>query len=381
MVEQPAKWWGPHRPHEHPWVLWRRVERRPSSSMLSHHLSHEEEQGRESSCISHPLGYCWTEAPSNAQGEGRCADELRPESMPTRPCLQGRQQLLPEESEMHHVRPSARGRAGEPSQEGGAECIVKEPPYGTSGRRPGLPGLSGMEASSGYEPGNSSAVERGRPAIQCVREQSTSSTLEPPSGTPRMSTDDSEASEDRKGDELPCPVWLKRHIYGHLKREEMLWMDLIQYLCHPDVKSDQQHINEVSFVIRQALQNKQPSMKRLTERYHLQPRSPKTVAEVCNPNRFGPYCDDFWTAIRNIIRSWTRMGLVETKSSTICDSLPGDRKTWTGDSISTLHQIQPIAESGNAFSISFTECSTSSLVWVAASQTVVEVLSKIHKPM
>jgi hypothetical protein len=34
-------------------------------------------------------------------------------------------------------------------------------------------------------------------------------------------------------------------------------------------------------------------MKHLSEMYLLQPKQLKTVAEVCNPNRFGPTTDHF----------------------------------------------------------------------------------------
>ena len=101
------------------------------------------------------------------------------------------------------------------------------------------------------------------------------------------------ANEDLASGVTPCPVGLRRHIFGSLKREEMLWTDLIEYLCHPEVKTDVQHINEVCYVIRQALQKQQPSIKRMSELYKLQPTALKTVAEVCNPARFGPYCDHY----------------------------------------------------------------------------------------
>ena len=31
----------------------------------------------------------------------------------------------------------------------------------------------------------------------------------------------------------------------------------------------------------------------MSELYSLQPRALKTVAEICNPHRFGPYCDAY----------------------------------------------------------------------------------------
>ena len=85
---------------------------------------------------------------------------------------------------------------------------------------------------------------------------------------------------------------LRRHIYGCLKRSEQCWLDIFQLLCSPEDEQSQ-HLETTCAVIRKSLQLQQPHMKQLSELYALQPKQLKTIAEICNPNRFGGHADVF----------------------------------------------------------------------------------------
>ena len=86
---------------------------------------------------------------------------------------------------------------------------------------------------------------------------------------------------------------LLRHIYGCLKRSENCWLEIHRLFCETSETEDDRQLQTTYKVMRTILQNKQPGMKHLSEMYLLQPKQLKTVAEVCNPNRFGPTTDHF----------------------------------------------------------------------------------------
>ena len=86
---------------------------------------------------------------------------------------------------------------------------------------------------------------------------------------------------------------LRRHIYGCLKRSENCWLEIHRLFCETSETEDDRQLQTTYKVMRTILQNKQPGMKHLSEMYLLQPKQLKTVAEVCNPNRFGPTTDHF----------------------------------------------------------------------------------------
>lgn len=120
----------------------------------------------------------------------------------------------------------------------------------------GVSGLSQLEASEGGS-----------------REQFSKSTSEPTT------------SEVKAG--------LRRHIYGCLKRSEQCWLEIFRLLCDHSECDDETQLQTTCKVIRSALQEQQPHMKFLSELYMLQPKQLRTVAEVCNPNRFGSSTDYF----------------------------------------------------------------------------------------
>lgn len=86
---------------------------------------------------------------------------------------------------------------------------------------------------------------------------------------------------------------LRRHIYGCLKRSEQCWLDIFQLLCSSSEEEQSKHLETTCAVIRKTLQLQQPHMKHLTEVYALQPKQLKTIAEICNPKRFGKHADYF----------------------------------------------------------------------------------------
>ena len=86
---------------------------------------------------------------------------------------------------------------------------------------------------------------------------------------------------------------LRRHIYGCLKRSEQCWLEIFQLLCSTPEEEQSKHLETTCAVIRKSLQLQQPHMKQLSELYALQPKQLKTIAEICNPNRFGKYADLF----------------------------------------------------------------------------------------
>lgn len=86
---------------------------------------------------------------------------------------------------------------------------------------------------------------------------------------------------------------LRRHIYGCLKRSEQCWLEIFQLLCSTPDDEQSRHLETTCAIIRKSLQLQQPHMKQLSEIYALQPKQLKTIAEICNPNRFGKHADVF----------------------------------------------------------------------------------------
>jgi hypothetical protein len=70
-------------------------------------------------------------------------------------------------------------------------------------------------------------------------------------------------------------------------------LEIHRLFCETSETDDDLQLQTTCKVMRTILQNKQPGMKHLSEMYLLQPKQLKTVAEVCNPNKFGPSTDHF----------------------------------------------------------------------------------------
>ena len=108
------------------------------------------------------------------------------------------------------------------------------------------------------------------------------------------SSEPASAVEDQRVPGLrPCPVGLRRHIFGSLKKAEVQWTELLHLLTLSQVETDDQRLSQTCQVVRDALHRNQPYIRHMSELYHLQPRQLKTVAEVFNPDRFGPRADHF----------------------------------------------------------------------------------------
>eukprot|EP00435_Cladocopium_sp_Y103_P056623 s299_g19.t1 len=82
---------------------------------------------------------------------------------------------------------------------------------------------------------------------------------------------------------------LQRHIFGCLKRAETCWLEIHKLIC----QTSENHLDQTCKLIRNSLQLQQPYMKHLADLYLLQPKQLKTVAELCNPERFIPHTDYF----------------------------------------------------------------------------------------
>jgi len=65
---------------------------------------------------------------------------------------------------------------------------------------------------------------------------------------------------------------LRRHIYGSLKGSENYWLEIHRLLCETSEIDDDLQWQITCKVMRTILQNKQPSMKHLSEMYLLQPK-------------------------------------------------------------------------------------------------------------
>ena len=85
----------------------------------------------------------------------------------------------------------------------------------------------------------------------------------------------------------PVKPGLRRHIFGCLKRAETSWLELHKLIC----ETSENHLESTCKLIRESLQLQQPHMRHMADLYLLQPKQLKTVAEVCNPGRFGPQTD------------------------------------------------------------------------------------------
>ena len=159
-----------------------------------------------------------------------------------------------------------------------------------------------------HQEGDESPIQQSIPGLSDVRAGSACSSgskqQQPPS-LPRRIPGVSELATHEGGDgrQLIQPdvsetgqslrAGLRRHIYGCLKRSENCWLEIFKLFCDTTEVEDEQQLQTTCQVMRTILQNQQPGMKHLSEMYLLQPKQLKTVAEICNPNRFGPFTDHF----------------------------------------------------------------------------------------
>ena len=213
------------------------------------------------------MGQPTTIASWEARGDG--PSDLCSDSMPSPEDYQSWEQLLPAEGEVPDLRP---GVAEREDQRGRrlSEQLFSSQEDQPSGRtsaspeheRPGLPGLPRVEATPGSA-GSTTGInmEARGSTLQCLRDGRNNRTNLADRPLLREASADEMATEE--AGVFPCPVGLRRHIYGALKRKEMLWTDLVNYFCHQEIQNDDQHISEVSFLIRQALQKQQPAIKRI----------------------------------------------------------------------------------------------------------------------
>ena len=139
--------------------------------------------------------------------------------------------------------------------------------------------------------GHSTNADAGR-----TKQQSTTSCPRRVQGVPELAPheggDQGQFVEpDISTSEQALRAGLRRHIYGCLKR--YCWLEIHRLFCETSENDDDLQLQTTCKVMRTILQNKQPGMKHLSEMYLLQPKQLKTVAEVCNPNKFGPSTDHF----------------------------------------------------------------------------------------
>ena len=95
---------------------------------------------------------------------------------------------------------------------------------------------------------------------------------------------------DGRGHLRPVPVGLRRNLFGSLKKAEAQWRDLLSLFCSSDTEN---HLENTCKSIIESVEKSTPYTKQLSELYSLSPSQLKTVAEVFNPNRFGPHTDSF----------------------------------------------------------------------------------------
>ena len=213
-------------------------------------------------------------APRDSTVHSGVAAEATTGSLPTHPHHQGGIQcLLPPDTlpglrsvtgEGVHRLPEPEGRDGE--EVGSGQCSRGDVIHGEGVQR--VPGLA-QSTDSAIAVDQSSSGRRGVVVVPSKAKQ----------GKPLL------VDEVRAG--------LRRHIYGCLKRSEQCWLDIFQLLCSTPEEEQSNHLETTCAVIRKSLQLQQPHMKQLSELYALQPKQLKTIAEICNPNRFGRHADVF----------------------------------------------------------------------------------------
>ena len=217
---------------------------------------------------------------SRASGiNGGMADEAATGSMPTRKDHESRVQCILPPDPLPGLRTTTgEGSGGPPESESGdrvkgrdSKCAgraeVKDEQHGEGARR-----VSGLAQSAGSSDARSTTTDRRVSSfiVSPTEEQSVRPLL---------------VNEVRAG--------LRRYIYGCLKRSEQCWLDIFQLLCSTPEDEQSQHLETTCAIIRKSLQLQQPHMKQLSELYALQPKQLKTIAEICNPNRFGSHADVF----------------------------------------------------------------------------------------
>ena len=209
-------------------------------------------------CLFH-MGSPATSSPRKTRRSG--SGDLRSESVHSSRDVQGGEQLLCAQGEVRDLWPGHPEREDQLWRGGNDEQTFPRPQDGgcqgqpPSGDRPGVPGLSGVAApASPTESSFELNMESGGSTVQRLRDEGRGQSLVE---LQQLLSGDIDTADERDFQEtgvFPCPVGLRRHIFGALKRKGMLWTDLGKYLCHPGIKNDEQHISEVSFLIRQALQ-------------------------------------------------------------------------------------------------------------------------------
>ena len=130
------------------------------------------------------------------------------------------------------------------------------------------------------------AGEQGVPGVFAVASGPTATDGEPDQRFPR-SVKSTRPVHVMETEAEPVKPGLRRHIFGCLKRAETSWLELHRLIC----ETSENHLESTCKLIRESLQLQQPHMKHMADLYLLQPKQLKTVAEVCNPGRFGPQTD------------------------------------------------------------------------------------------
>ena len=205
------------------------------------------------------------------------ADEASARSLPAHPHDESRVQcLLPSDSvhglwpttgEGGHGLSATEGRVGEEVRDGQPARRSKD---GGCQHGEGVRRVSGMAQPTGATTAGGKGGSRGGYIIDKSKDEPSKPVL---------------VDEVRAG--------LRRHIYGCLKRSEQCWLEIFQLLCSTPDDEQSKHLETTCAIIRKSLQLQQPHMKQLSEIYALQPKQLKTIAEICNPNRFGKHADVF----------------------------------------------------------------------------------------
>ena len=165
---------------------------------------------------------------------------------------------------------------------GRAHGSWSETPTNPSGQaRSSIVELNGKSVQDG-------AGQQGLPGVLAVAQVSASGgrDLSEPSGRSQSPQQPLHVSGSEA---TPIKPGLRRHIFGCLKRAETSWLELHRLIC----ETSDNHLDKTCQLIRESLHLQQPHMKHLTDLYLLQPKQLKTVAEVCNPGRFGSHTDHF----------------------------------------------------------------------------------------